>query len=120
MNNLLERLHASFFFYILTDAAYFNKIGSYLPSAVLVSVGMMFHGLDLWVMSGWRLEGPSTSEKVSSSSQEQWVSRQRPVLPALMIMTATHILGAALFGALSSKYALQNYEVRLPSCVAAR
>lgn len=108
MNNLLERLHASFFFYILTDAAYFNKIGSYLPSAILVSVGMMFHGLDLWVKSGWRLEKVVSSEK--AHGQEQWVSRQRPVLPALIIMTATHILGATLFSALSTNYALENFQ----------
>jgi glycosylphosphatidylinositol transamidase len=110
MNNLLERLHASFFFYILTDATYFNKIGSYLPSAILVSVGMMFHGLDIWVMSGWRLE-EQPSEKVSSSSQERgWVSRQRPVLHALTIMMATHILGALVFGLLS----LDNWQVCIP------
>ncbi|TEB26622.1 Gaa1-domain-containing protein [Coprinellus micaceus] len=110
MNNLLERLHASFFFYILTDATYFNKIGSYLPSAILVSVGMMFHGLDIWVMSGWRLE-EQPSEKVSSSSQERgWVSRQRPVLHALTIMMATHILGALVFGSLS----LDNWQTLAP------
>ncbi|KAG6918119.1 hypothetical protein DXG01_016307 [Tephrocybe rancida] len=34
-NNLLERLHASFFFYVLTGPERFLKIGSYLPSAVL-------------------------------------------------------------------------------------
>lgn len=113
MNNLLERLHASFFFYILTDATYFNKIGSYLPSAILVSVGMMFHGLDIWVMSGWRLEEGSSSEK---GQEQRWVSRQRPVLPALAIMTATHVLGTALFGVLSTKYALENYQV----CTACR
>ena len=109
MNNLLERLHASIFFYILTDASYFNKIGSYLPSAILVSVGMIFHGLDTWVAAGWRLEDPISSEK--AKEELKWVTRKRPVLPAIAIMGATHLFGATLFGVLSSSWALSNYTV---------
>jgi len=38
MSNLLERLHASFFLYIMTTPSSFLKIGSYLPSAVVIAV----------------------------------------------------------------------------------
>ena len=113
MNNLLERLHASFFFYILTDAVHFNKIGSYLPSAILISVAMMFHGLDTWVAAGWIAEENefTSEEKSSASNIPKWTSRQRPVLPVLSIMAGTHLLGMVLFLLLSSSYALANYQV---------
>lgn len=108
MNNLLERLHASFFFYILTDSLHFNKIGSYLPSVILISVSMMFHGLDIWVSAGWRFVQPSPSEKPQDA---HWARRQRPVLAVLAIMAATHILGAMLFVSLTSRYAFANYQI---------
>ena len=52
-NNLLERLHASFFFFLLVAPDRFLQIGNYLPSAVLVAVGLMFWGLRGWVDAGW-------------------------------------------------------------------
>ncbi|KAG8907402.1 Glycosyl phosphatidyl inositol protein transamidase complex subunit [Tulasnella sp. 403] len=50
MNNLLERLHASFFFYVLTSPRTFVNFGGYLASAILVSVAMIFGGLRLWAL----------------------------------------------------------------------
>lgn len=103
MNNLLERLHASFFFYIMTGPVTFLKIGSYLPSAVIVSVAMMFAGLYEWVNAAWfrddtvaepnkdKVEGKLTTE------QQKWVRRRRPVLQVLGILIATHMFGVLLF-----------------------
>ena len=48
MNNLLERLHASFFFYLLVGPTAFVKIGRFLPSAVLVSAAMLVGGMGAW------------------------------------------------------------------------
>ncbi|KAF8892461.1 Gaa1-like protein [Infundibulicybe gibba] len=106
MNNLLERLHASFFFYILTDFEQFLKIGSYLPSAVLLSVAMMFTGLGLWVDAGW-LRDHKTTEKADAASVG-WTRRERPVIPALGIMLSTHVLGLVLFLVVSSPMFMQN------------
>ncbi|KAH8826974.1 Gaa1-domain-containing protein [Flagelloscypha sp. PMI_526] len=106
MNNLLERLHASFFFYILSGAngnrhrfptfSHFLKIGSYLPSAILVSVAMMFGGLRVWTDAGWIL-----LDNTEKKDGKQWKRRQRPVLRALSIMGTTHVLGFGLFWLLS-------------------
>ncbi|KAH0074935.1 Glycosylphosphatidylinositol:protein transamidase, GAA1 component, partial [Aureobasidium melanogenum] len=38
VNNLLEHLHQSFFFYLLMQANRFVSIGTYLPSAMLIAV----------------------------------------------------------------------------------
>ena len=81
MNNLLERLHASFFFYILTTSSTFLKIGHYLPSAILISVSMMFGGLRQWTDAGWRRRQPndaSSEDKVDSP--DEWLSQHRDVI----------------------------------------
>jgi hypothetical protein len=85
-NNLLEHLHASFFFYILTEPGKFMKIGSYLPSTILISVSLMIGGLSEFVNTGWEL---------TSQQPERWSRRSRPVLHALMLIVSTHIAGAA-------------------------
>lgn len=93
-NNLLERLHASFFFYILTGPTQFLKIGKFLPSAVLISVAMMFTGLKLWVDASWTQEEHETEEK---STQSVWVKQKRPVLNVLILMSSAHVAGGFLF-----------------------
>ncbi|KAJ6497047.1 Gaa1-domain-containing protein [Mycena vitilis] len=104
-NNLLERLHASFFFYILTTPDRFLKIGSFLPSAVLVSVAMMFGGLRIWSDAAWI---PDTSEK---RGDNEWLQRSRPVMPVLGIMLSTHALGGALFAAITTSWFSNNQMV---------
>lgn len=52
LNNLLEHLHQSFFFYLLMQANRFVSIGTYLPSAMLVAVNFTIMAIFLWVMSG--------------------------------------------------------------------
>jgi GPI-anchor transamidase subunit GAA1 len=91
-NNLLEHLHASFFFYILTEPGKFMKIGSYLPSTILISVSLMIGGLSEYVNTGWEL---------TSRQPERWSRRSRPVLRALMLIVSTHIVGAVSFTLLS-------------------
>ena len=97
MNNLLERLHASFFFYIMTGPERFLKIGLYLPSAILISVAMMFHGLGIWTEASWVEESVSPKQPTLL----KWRNRRRPVVPALCIMIANHLMGALLFKGIS-------------------
>jgi len=52
LNNLLEHLHQSFFFYLLMQANRFVSIGTYLPSAMLVATNFTIMAIALWVESG--------------------------------------------------------------------
>lgn len=52
LNNLLEHLHQSFFFYILLQANRFVSIGTYLPSAMLIALNFSIAAIALWVKSG--------------------------------------------------------------------
>ncbi|KAN0076921.1 Gaa1-like, GPI transamidase component domain containing protein [Tylopilus felleus] len=122
-NNLLERLHASFFFYILTTPGTFMKIGSFLPSAVLVGVAMIFLGLGQWVEAGWVRESPTESQPqdkeddrkvanaptaIASTIQPTWRPRRRPVLPAIITILATHTIGLLAFTLINTSWFLEN------------
>lgn len=126
-NNLLERLHASFFFYILTTPGTFMKIGTFLPSAVLVGVAMIFWGLRQWVDAGWVQESPIESEPQDKKSDSKvvntatpiaptmhptWRPRRRPVLPAIVTILATHTIGLLAFAMINTSWFLQNQTVR--------
>ncbi|KAF3763619.1 Gaa1-domain-containing protein [Cryphonectria parasitica EP155] len=52
LNNLLEHLHQSFFFYLLMHRDRFVSIGTYLPSAMLIAANFTIISISLWVKSG--------------------------------------------------------------------
>lgn len=52
LNNLLEHLHQSFFFYLLMHKERFVSIGTYLPSAMLIAANFTIMAISLWVKSG--------------------------------------------------------------------
>lgn len=52
LNNLLEHLHQSFFFYLLLGSKRFVSIGTYLPAAMLIALNFSISSIALWVKSG--------------------------------------------------------------------
>lgn len=97
-SNLLERLHASFFFYLLPEPGSFTKIGNYLPSAVVISTAILFSGLRSWVQAGWvEVAIPGSKEgQMKGCPTIKWERRSRPSLQAVFIILATHALGVPL------------------------
>ncbi|KAF2723488.1 Glycosylphosphatidylinositol:protein transamidase, GAA1 component [Polychaeton citri CBS 116435] len=75
INNLLEHLHQSFFFYILLNAHRFVSIGNYLPAAMLVSGSFTITALALWVQSGRGPVGTTTAKGPTTKNKE---SEKRP------------------------------------------
>lgn len=69
LNNLLEHLHQSFFFYLLMQANRFVSIGTYLPSAMLVAVNFTIMAIFLWVKSG--RPNPTTPAIASTDLKEK-------------------------------------------------
>ncbi|KAI1758807.1 Gaa1-like protein [Hypoxylon sp. FL1150] len=53
LNNLLEKLHQSFFFYLLIHKHRFVSIGTYLPSAMLIAANFTIMAIALWIKSGY-------------------------------------------------------------------
>ncbi|KAK5061039.1 hypothetical protein LTR84_007580 [Exophiala bonariae] len=54
LNNLLEKLHQSFFFYLLMQCNRFVSIGTYLPSAMAIAASYTLMAIYLWVESGYQ------------------------------------------------------------------
>ncbi len=65
LNNLLERLHASYFFYLLPRPGKFIPVGHYLPAAVLLGASISIAGFDcpaplegaIWMLPAFLLSG---------------------------------------------------------------
>ena len=74
LNNLLEHLHQSFFFYLLMQANRFVSIGTYLPSAMLVAVNFTIMAIALWSQSG-----RPPKAKIASSRKDEKMPRPQMV-----------------------------------------
>lgn len=55
-SNLLERLHHSQFFYLLSSPEKFVQLGIYLPVALLLSIAMTLTGISKWMQEGSRAQ----------------------------------------------------------------
>jgi glycosylphosphatidylinositol transamidase len=69
LNNLLEHLHQSFFFYLLLEAKRFVSIGTYLPSAMLIAANFSITAIALWVQSG-RSQKPIPNPAATKSAHQ--------------------------------------------------
>jgi glycosylphosphatidylinositol transamidase len=72
LNNLLEHLHQSFFFYLLLQSKRFVSIGTYLPSAMLIAASFSISAIALWVQSGRPdLDKPLSNPASTETSSEE-------------------------------------------------
>jgi glycosylphosphatidylinositol transamidase len=99
LNNLLEHLHQSFFFYLLMQPRRFVSIGTYLPSAMCFAAAFNIMSIALWWQSGLRDE-PADDKKEKRKKGDEAASQQQQQQPAerhmffpLLALTAAHFLG---------------------------
>lgn len=111
LNNLLEKLHQSFFFYLLMQSNRFVSIGTYLPSAMTIAAAYTIMAIYLWVLSGYRLTDNAkpiandravTPEKATNSSDPGTTSDEslptieskpvdRQLVLPIALLTALHL-----------------------------
>lgn len=72
LNNLLEHLHQSFFFYLLMHRDRFVSIGTYLPSAMLIAANFTIISISLWLKSG---QQDQLAEKPEEKGKEKDVAK---------------------------------------------
>lgn len=70
LNNLLEHLHQSFFFYLLMHKERFVSIGTYLPSAMLIAANFTIMAIYLWIRSGHVEEDTAVQGTTKSKEDE--------------------------------------------------
>ncbi|KAL4959445.1 GPI-anchor transamidase subunit GAA1 [Aspergillus stella-maris] len=79
LNNLLEHLHQSFFFYLLMQTHRFVSIGTYLPSAMLIAGNFTIMAIALWLRTGY-YKGPG-SFNVTAALQDEKKSEKKLTTP---------------------------------------
>ncbi|OGE55422.1 hypothetical protein PENARI_c004G01311 [Penicillium arizonense] len=97
LNNLLEHLHQSFFFYLLMQSQRFVSIGTYLPSAMLIAGNFTIMAIALWMRTGYYPETkPKTETKKPSDekAKSNAVAERKLALP-LSLVVGLHLLGLA-------------------------
>jgi len=70
LNNLLERFHQSFFFYILPSVERYASIGIYMPPFGILALPVVIKALSLWLSCRGVAHG-SSSEDVKKSIEEE-------------------------------------------------
>lgn len=100
LNNLLEHLHQSFFFYLLMQANRFVSIGTYLPSAMLIAVNFTIMAIALWMRTGYYEPSPTAApkpakseEKVETEANKTPGVKERQLALPLTFVVGLHILG---------------------------
>lgn len=100
LNNLLEHLHQSFFFYLIMGKDRFVSIGTYLPSAMLIAANFTIMAVYLWVSSGQVQPSPESAKKGPGGrpgdeppSQLPAITRERELLLPLSLVVTFHALG---------------------------
>ncbi|ORZ30316.1 Gaa1-like protein [Catenaria anguillulae PL171] len=66
LNNLLERFHHSYLFYIPSSSHHFSSMMFFLPSVCLVNASMLIKAIRLWLIS----ESPEASAASNSSATD--------------------------------------------------
>lgn len=108
LNNLLEHLHQSFFFYLLMHKDRFVSIGTYLPSAMLIAVNFTIMAILMWVKSGSVDIVPAPTEssaitspnladekkEVATATPSASAAAERELYLPLGIVMACHFFGA--------------------------
>ncbi|KAJ5961524.1 hypothetical protein N7501_006465 [Penicillium viridicatum] len=100
LNNLLEHLHQSFFFYLLMQSNRFVSIGTYLPSAMLIAGNFTIMAIALWIRTGYYPESkPSANPKNEKAPTEEKdklnkisIAERHLALP-LSLVVGLHLLG---------------------------
>jgi len=103
LNNLLEHLHQSFFFYLLMAKGRFVSIGTYLPSAMLVAANFTIMAIATWIKSGQPAEEPTRGDKKGADEKEDTAAATAPaavgrdVFLPMVFVTVCQFLGIVPF-----------------------
>jgi hypothetical protein len=88
LNNLLERFHQSFFFYMLPSPWRYISIGVYMPPFLIMCAGLLLSAMSLWLQSGdWLYYRALEVSKGTSDP---------PLLPGFMWASYTIILSRCM------------------------
>ncbi|CAF0726519.1 unnamed protein product [Brachionus calyciflorus] len=83
VNNLLERFHQSFFFYLLSSSHHYISIGMYMPSFGLLILPVLIKVLTLWFSIF--LKKDSNDEKSTELSSSIMLNLFKSIIPKFLV-----------------------------------
>ncbi|XP_050433672.1 glycosylphosphatidylinositol anchor attachment 1 protein [Adelges cooleyi] len=99
LNNLLERFHQSFFFYLLPSTDRYVSIGLYMPCLVLL-VGALF----LKAFSTWIQHSSNQQSSDSSKDDTVFIHENLNIGVVSVIILGSHVFGLVLLPNFAPKY----------------
>ncbi|KAF8984952.1 Glycosyl phosphatidyl inositol protein transamidase complex subunit [Entomortierella lignicola] len=105
LNNLLEHLHQSFFFYLLSGVQNYTSIGLYMPPVIILGVSFIFQALSLWGLSSdlpLELEAINEGKKVAVALP--YSRRSRNFKVSTTIIGMSFVAGWASFQLLTTGF----------------
>ncbi|XP_054766515.2 glycosylphosphatidylinositol anchor attachment 1 protein-like [Lytechinus pictus] len=102
VNNLLERFHQSFFFYVLPSCERYVSIGLYMIPFGLLLVVPTLRAMALWLLAVQPIEQITTSDEKDQDEKEDIDKKAkeqegRPFGQVMPLIIGAHIMGAILF-----------------------
>lgn len=110
LNNLLERFHQSFFFYILPSVERYASIGVYMPPFGVLALSVVIKALSLWLSC--RSVAHEISEDVKQSIEEEKASNDTVACESTQCQTEqSHppVIEEKDFSSLSQLYKCSRY-----------
>ncbi|KAG0040159.1 Glycosyl phosphatidyl inositol protein transamidase complex subunit [Podila clonocystis] len=105
LNNLLEHLHQSFFFYLLSDVRRYTSIGLYMPPVIILGVSFIFHALSLWGLSSdLSLELEAIARNKNAAVGLPYARRARSVKVPATVVGLSFVAGLASFKLLTTQF----------------
>ncbi|KAG5679891.1 hypothetical protein PVAND_009428 [Polypedilum vanderplanki] len=108
LNNLLERFHQSFFFYVIVSADRFISIGDYMPSVGLMSASLLIKSFLLWLIANNKNED---DEQENENKEEEdkivIVRKSKTTIDYIKIGTiilCSHIVGVGALLITTNKF----------------
>ncbi|CAG9805004.1 unnamed protein product [Chironomus riparius] len=98
LNNLLERFHQSFFFYVIVSSDRFISIGDYMPSCGLMAASLFVKSLLIWLMANNKPDEEEANEKKSDDDKIVIIRKSSMRIEVLRIGTVilcSHLVGVA-------------------------
>lgn len=109
LNNLLERFHQSFFFYVIISSDRFISIGDYMPSIGLMAGSLLIKSFLLWLISN-RAEDEADDDDEGRILIVKKSSRNIDVLNVGIIFLIAHLIGVAALFITTNKVAHDNFH----------
>ncbi|XP_069455718.1 glycosylphosphatidylinositol anchor attachment 1 protein isoform X2 [Ovis canadensis] len=113
LNHLLERLHQSFFFYLLPALSRFVSIGLYMPAAGFLLLVLGLKALELWMQLHEAGVGPEEAGKTPGSSPPHPPTQGVGLASLVAPLLVSQAMGLALYvlPVLGQHVATQHFPV---------